>query len=122
MDDATGVGRGEGVGDLNAEVEDFFNRERLALNAVLERLAFEQLHGDEGATVVLVNIVDGADVRVIEGRGGAGFAAEALDGLEMRGKFVGKEFQGDAAAEAGVLGTVNNAHAATAQTFEDAVV
>ena len=38
------------------------------------------------------------------------------------GQVVGKEFQGDKAAEAGVFGLVDHAHASAAEFFEDAVV
>ena len=51
---------------------------------------------------------------MIERGGGAGFAAETLDGLRVLGNVVGEKFQGDAAVQAGVFGFVNNAHATAA--------
>ena len=68
------------------------------------------------------DFVDGADVGVIEGGGGAGFAAKALEGLRVVGDFVGEKFQGDEAAEFGVFGFEDHAHAAAADFVEDAVV
>ena len=38
------------------------------------------------------------------------------------GNVVGEEFQGDVAAEAGVFGLVDHAHAAAAEFFEDGVM
>ena len=35
------------------------------------------------------NVVDGADVRMIQGGGGAGLAQEAVDGLLIAGEFSG---------------------------------
>jgi hypothetical protein len=58
---------------------------------------------------------------VVERRGGAGFAAEAFDGERVADEIFGEEFQGDEAAEVGVFGFVDDAHAATAEFFEHAV-
>ena len=77
---------------------------------MFERLPFEQLHGNERAAFEFADIVNSADVRMIERRGGAGFAAEPLDGLGVLGNVVGKEFQGNATTEAGVGGFVDHAH------------
>ena len=49
--------------------------------------------------VLIVDFVDGADVGVIEGGGGSGFAFEAVEGLRVFGEFVGEKFEGDEAAE-----------------------
>ena len=40
--------------------------------------AFEQLHGEKSASFMLANLIDGADVGMIEGRGGARFAFKTL--------------------------------------------
>ena len=122
MDDVLGMGGVEGVGDLRGERNELVELNGAAVDAMLEGLALEQLHGDEGATVVLVNIVNGADVRVIQSRGGAGFALKTLERLSVGSESVGEEFERDAAAEAGVLGFVDDAHAATAEFAEDAIV
>ncbi|HEV8523761.1 MAG TPA: hypothetical protein VGQ71_04625 [Terriglobales bacterium] len=52
--------------------------ERLALNGVLQRLALHQLHSDEGLAVVLADVMNGADVRMVEGGGGRRLALETL--------------------------------------------
>ncbi len=72
--------------------------------------------------VLLADVVNGADVGVVQGGGGLGFALEAAQGLRISGDLIGKEFQGDEAMEASVFGLVNHAHAATAQLFDDAIV
>ena len=38
------------------------------------------------------------------------------------GEFIGKEFEGDEAAQLGVFSFVNNTHAATTELLDDAVV
>ena len=92
------------------------------LNAVLQRLALQQLHGDERAAFEFSNIVNGADVGMIERGCSARLAAEPFDRLRIVGNVVRKEFQRDAPAEARVLGLVDHAHSPAAQFFQDVVV
>ena len=68
----------EPVGNLKPQVQDSLGLQGPATDAVLHRLALQILHGDEGLAVVLVNGVNRADVRMVQGRGGAGFALESL--------------------------------------------
>ena len=122
MNDAFDVGGFEAVGDLNADLQKFRSGDGLPGDAVLESLALEKFHGDEGTAFEFADVVNGADVRVIEGGSGAGFAAEAFDGLRITGDVVGEKFQGDVAAEAVVFGFVDDAHSAATQFFQDGVV
>ncbi|HUK86276.1 MAG TPA: hypothetical protein VLT85_01315, partial [Terriglobales bacterium] len=46
----------------------------LAQDARVQGLALQQFHGDEGAAAGLVDLVDGADVGMAEGGGGARLA------------------------------------------------
>src|SRR5215469_11436781 len=88
-----------------------------------ESLPFEILHGDEGLAFILADFVNGADIRMVESRGGARFALKTLQSLAVLRKMFGEELQGDKAAELGVLGFINHTHpAATTQLLEDAVV
>ncbi len=91
-------------------------------DAVLQGRAIEVLHGDEGAAVVLSDVVNGADVGMIERGGGLGFALKTGEGLGIAGHVFGQEFQGDKTMEAGVLGLVNHAHASATEFLDDAVV
>ena len=50
-------------------------------NAVLERQPVEKLHGDERLAVLVVNFVDGADVGMVQRRGGVGFTLKTGRGL-----------------------------------------
>jgi hypothetical protein len=91
-------------------------------DALAERLAFEELHRNEGAVAVLANFVDCADVRVV-GRGGrAGFPLKAFESLWVVDESCGKKFQSDVAAESEVLGLVHFTHTPSAELSEDAVV
>ena len=122
MDDAFFVRGVEGVGELDADVDGARNGEETEGNQFVEGLAFEQLHGDESPAILFFDGVNGRNAGMIECGSGAGFAEEAFESLRIAVRVFRKKFQGDAAAEFGVLGFVNDAHAALAKLAEDSVV
>ena len=122
MDDALDVSGVERVGNVDGNIEQAIEFERLAADEMLERLAIEKFHGDKGFAVLLADVVNGADVGMIKGGGGLGFALETCEGLRVFGDIVGKKFERDETVQANVFGFVNDAHAAAAEFFGDAVV
>ena len=66
--------------------------------------------------------MNGADVRVIQGGGGFGFALETAQGLGIFRNIIRQKFEGYEAAKLDVFGFVDYAHASAAQFFEDAVM
>jgi hypothetical protein len=89
---------------------------------VFQRRAVQKLHDDEGAAAFFADVVDRADVGVIQSRGGFGFAAKALESGTVLGEIFRKKFEGNKAAETRVFSLVDNAHASAAELFDDAVV
>src|ERR1017187_4668885 len=89
----------ESFSDLDAQIEHRFDLQRLAIYHVPERLAFQKLHRDEGSPVGLVDFVDGADVRMVQGGRSLGLALKATESLCLIGEFVGKELHCDVATE-----------------------
>ena len=65
VDDPFGVGRVEPVRYLDAQIKDGFHFHRTATDAVFQRRTVQILHDDEGLPVLLANLMNGADVRVI---------------------------------------------------------
>ena len=57
------------LGDLDAEFDRLANRQRGGVQARTQALAIEQLRDDVGRPVVMTDVVDREDVRVVE-RGG----------------------------------------------------
>ena len=112
----------ERIGDLDAQIEHRLDLQRLASDPVPERLPLQQFHGDEGSPIGLVNLVDRADVRVVQGGRSLGLPLESAEGLCIVGEFVGKELQGDVATELEVFRLVHHAHAPAADLAEDAVM
>ena len=68
------VRRVERIRNLDGQTQEYANIERPLIDPSRERLALEQFHGDELPAVVFVDLVDRADVRVIERRRGARFS------------------------------------------------
>ena len=66
------------------------DRQRSALDLLLERLAFVEVHDDEHLAVSrFVDVVDRADVVVLEGGGGFGLVDETLLGFGVAGEMAG---------------------------------
>jgi len=89
---------------------------------VLEREAVQKLHGYESVACFLADVVNGADVRMIERGGGPRFAAETLECLCVQSQIFGKKFQGHETGEAGIFGFVDYTHPSSAEFLEDAVM
>src|SRR5215472_17966076 len=67
VNDSFRMGSIQRICDLDAEIEHRFDFHRLASDQVPERLPLQQFHGNEGSPIGLVNFVDRADIRVIQG-------------------------------------------------------
>jgi hypothetical protein len=122
VDDPVRVRRVQRVGDLDAEIERLIERERFAHETIFQCLAFDELHHDEVAAGVLVDVVDRADVRVFQCRRRARLASQPLERLRVVADLLREELQRDATAELDVLGLVDDAHAAAAELLQDPVV
>ncbi len=80
-------------------------------------MALQQLHHNEGLPFPFFNRMDGADVGVVERRGGACFALKSLHRGRIVGQFLGQELQRDAATQLDVFRLVHHTHAAAAQNL-----
>ena len=122
MDDALSMSGVERISDFDADVEQDLDVDGAAHDEMLEGLAVEKLHGNKGFAGFVTNVVDGANVGVIEGRGSFGFTTETFESLAVSGEIVGEEFECDETVEAGVLSFIDHTHAATAELLQDTVV
>ena len=96
-------------------------RQRAARNMMFKRCAFHEFHGNERLAVLLIDFVDGADVRMIQRGGRTRFSAKTFESPRMPGHIAGQKLEGDEPAERGVLGFVDDAHASAAQPLDDSV-
>ena len=71
---------------------------------------------------VLADVVDRADVGVVQRRSGPGLGAEAVDRLVGHGSVFGDKLDGHLTAEAGILPSIHDPHAASSELRDDLVV
>src|ERR1700688_3796053 len=89
---------------------------------MLERYPIEKLHRDERTTIMLADLVDSADVGMVQCGSGPSFAAKAFQCVRTLSDIVGKKLERDKAPENGVLSLVDDTHPAAAQLLDDAVM
>ncbi len=89
---------------------------------MLEGLTVKKLHCDERLLMLVVNFVDGADVRMVQCGGCLGFALKPAERLRVFGDVVGQELKGDKAVELDILSLIDHTHPAAAEFLNDAVV
>ena len=112
----------QGVSNLHAHLQDLLHRHGVSGDVLLQALALELLHNDEGVAVVVLDAVNRADVGMIQKRGGPGFTRETLERFGIAGKIFGNKLQGDVAAKLQVLGLVDNAHTPASKFAKYAVM
>src|SRR5712692_4247988 len=122
VNDALRMGGVQSVGDLDAPIEHEFGGQRLAGDTVVQRCAFEEFHDEEGLAVAFANVVNGADVRMIQRGSRAGFALQTLERARIAGQFRRQEFEGYVTAEPGIFGLVDNTHPTFSQLLNHTVM
>ncbi len=83
MNDVFSVCRVECLRNLRPQFQHLLQWQRLAVDAMFQGLPLQEFHYDESPFVLLINLVDGADVRMVQGRGGLRLALKAREGLRV---------------------------------------
>src|SRR5215469_2929673 len=89
---------------------------------MLESSSIQELHGDKGQSILVTNVVNGADVGVVQGRSRLGLTLKAGQSLRVSGYFIGQELQRYETMQPSVLGFINDTHPAATKPFRNAVV
>jgi hypothetical protein len=121
MDDALRMRRHQRLGDLQRQAEHGFRFQPRGCEQFGERAPFERLHDDEVRAFVLVDVVDRADVRMVERRSRARLALESLECRRIAGHVLRKELERDGPAQTRVFSLVDHTHAAAAEFGHDAI-
>ena len=121
--EAHGVRGGEAPARLGEHVDHLAPGARLLLEPLAQRLALDELQGDEHLVAVLADVIHGHDMGVGEAGHGLGLAHEAQAGLSPVPPLAAgqEQLDGHAAAELGIERRVHLAHAARAQPLEHEV-
>ena len=105
MQNAVAVGVGDRSGDLRRQPESFLGRYRSA-----ERVAVQILHDQEVNAILIADVVQGADVRMIQPGDRTSFLLEALACLRIIGHVRGQDLDRDRTIEPGVSRFVDLTH------------
>ncbi len=122
MDDSLGVGRIERICNLDGQWQQNFQFERPSRNAVLQSHAIQEFHGDERLPVLLADVVNGADVGVIQRRSSLRLTLKPAKRLRIARHFVRQKLQGDETMQPSVFGLIDNTHSAATELLDDAIV
>ena len=121
MRDPRAVRLVERVGDLDRDLQRLVERQRTvrSCEARRERLALEILHHEIARALVFADVMDRADVRMIQRRNRACFAFEPRAQVGIGRQFRRQDLDRDGAIEARIAGLVDLAHAARAERRDD---
>ncbi len=119
MDDALLVCGLEGLRDLPGDLQRLFNRDRSRLQPVGQRLALDQLHDEQVATVGFFESVQRGNVRVIERRQDFCFPLEPRGAIRIERERVGKDLHRHVATKLHVVGAIHLAHAPRSEGPDD---
>ncbi len=121
MDDACRVSMLQPLCHLKGNVDGFLSRQRTVPHFLAERFSVVPGHGNEELSLgCLPDLMNGADVGVLQSSRGPGFQQEALFGSRVKVEVWIEELQCDGTVEARVMGFVDHAHAALTDQWRSA--
>ncbi len=109
------------VRNLRAQFQHLFQRQGALLETLRQRLALDALHHQIVDSVLMTDVVQHADVWMIQAGDGFCFALEPLLVYRIRRKLRGQNLDGNAALQPRITRTVHLAHSARTQRREDFV-
>jgi hypothetical protein len=121
MNDTLTVGLVQRVGDLDAMSQRLLHREWTLLQAVRERLPLQLFHDQEVDVALVPDVVQHADVRVVEGGNRPRLALEALAQGGVVGDVRRQDLDGHAAIQPRVACAIDFAHPPGGEQSQDLV-
>ena len=121
MNDTCFVRPAQRIGDVGAVPQHLISRQWSFRQNVRKRLTLDELHHEVVNSVLVTDIVNRADVRMIETRDRSGLALETSSHLRARSEIARQDLDCDAAVEARIACAEYFAHAAGADARDDLV-
>ncbi len=115
MNDARAVRLLERLADLHADFECLLQRQRPFSQTGLQSFALQILHHQERGSILAANIMQHANMRMIQRRNSARLALEPLLGLRILRKMRRQNLDSHGAVEARVARAIHLAHAARSE-------
>ena len=86
MHETTGMCRRQSTCELNTDVHDVAHRQRALLQTVAKRLTLDELGDEVRPALVLTEIVDDDDMRVVQAGRGPGFLMKPPQPVAVNGE------------------------------------
>ena len=122
VDDALRMCGIHGIGNFDSERQHHLDVQWFAGDPVLQCHAIQKLHGNESLTIFLTDVVNRANILMIQSRRRLRLALEAGQCLRVSGNLLRQKLESDETVEPGVLSLIDNTHPAATQLIDDAVV
>ena len=122
MHNAFGVRGIERIGNFNGDGKQPVKVQRTAGDHVLQGHTFHELHDHECAPLFFADVVNGTDIRMVQGRSGFGFAPKTFQRLRVARQIVRQKLKRDEASQAGIFGLVDHTHTAATELSDDPIV
>ncbi len=122
VNDALGMRGVERIGNLDREREQRVHLQRTPGDHVLQSHAVQIFHGDERLAILLADVVNGADVGMVQRRSRLRLALKAAECLGILGHFIGQKLECDKTMQPRVFRFVNHTHPAAAKLVDNAVM
>ena len=121
MDDTSAMGLDESGCDLGRMAQDQVEWQSTARETGGQSLAVHELHDQEVEAVVLANVMQSANVRVVEAGDHACFALEPLSRFRAMQHSLRQHLHGYGAVEPNIPGSIDLAHTSRAERRLDLV-
>ena len=89
---------------------------------MLQRDAFKKLYHQESVAILLANVMNGADIGMVQSGRRLRFPLESSQRVGIARQLFRKEFQGNEAMQTRVFGLVDHAHSTATESLVDTVV
>src|SRR5215472_19272788 len=122
VDYASLIGGIERVGYLNSKRENLLDLHRLTTDSMLQRGAIEKLHHEEALIVMPADLMNRADIGMVQRGRRTGFAVKTFQRLLISCEVFRQKLQCDETAELGVLGFVDHTHTAAPEPLDNLIV
>jgi hypothetical protein len=109
----------ESTGNLDRISKGFFQRQRSLLQPLCKSLSVEILHDDVSGAVIVADIIELANVRMIEAGDGASFTLESLAVFGPGFRSMPQDLDRYSALEAQVFRSIDFTHAPSAKQGHD---
>src|SRR6202022_4406942 len=112
VDDALRVSRIEGIGDLEGDLQQPLQFDWASSDEMLESRAVQIFHGDEGAASLLADVVNNADVGMVESGRSLGFTLKAGQSMRVSRDFIWQKLERNETVQPRIFGLVDDSHPA----------